>query len=50
MNPMMLVGLLPDSQRVSREAAARHALLTARRDRTPAVTTRRRALTLALQQ
>ena len=31
MHPLMLIGLLPDSRQVSREAAARHAVLTARR-------------------
>ena len=29
MNPLMLVGLMPDSRQVSRDAARRHAILTA---------------------
>ncbi len=33
MHHLMLVGLLPDSQRVSREAAERHAVLAARETR-----------------
>ena len=33
MNPLMLTGLLPDSRQVSRDAAERHATLTALRQR-----------------
>ena len=33
MHPMLLIGLLPDSEQVSREAAQRHAILTARSER-----------------
>lgn len=49
MHPMMLVGLLPDSRRVSREAAERHAILAARPQHVPAVKPRLRALRLVLQ-
>jgi len=31
MHPLMLVGLLPDSRQVGRDAARRHAILTARK-------------------
>ena len=31
MHPLMFVGLLPDSRQVSRDAAERHAILTARK-------------------
>lgn len=33
MNPLMFEGLLPDSRQVSRDAAERHAILTARKKR-----------------
>ncbi|MET0781136.1 MAG: hypothetical protein ABWZ16_06430 [Microbacterium sp.] len=49
MHPLMLFGLLPDSRRVSREAAERHAILAARHSRIPAVKPRIRALRLVLQ-
>ena len=49
MNLLMLAGLLPDSRRVSREAAERHAILAARLNRTPAAKPRLRGLRLVLQ-
>jgi hypothetical protein len=49
MNPLMLVGLLPDSRRVSREAAERHAILAARQNRVRTAKPRFRALRLAPQ-
>ena len=49
MNPLMLVGLLPDSRRVSREAAERHAILAARESRVRPVKPRRRAWRPLLQ-
>ena len=49
MNPLMLTGLLPDSRRVSREAAERSAILSAREKRVRVVTRRSRAWRLALQ-
>jgi hypothetical protein len=33
MHPLMLVGLLPDSRQVSRDAAERHAILTTLKQR-----------------
>ena len=49
MHPLMLVGLLPDSRQVSREAAERHAILAARESRVRPAKRRFRALRLALQ-
>ena len=49
MNPLMLVGLLPDSRRVSREAAERHAILAARESWVRPVRRRSHAWRPALQ-
>ncbi len=49
MNPLMFVGLLPDSRQVSRDAAARHAILTARKKRETAPRPRFRAWRLVPQ-
>jgi len=33
MHPLIMIGLLPDSRQVSREASERHAILTALKER-----------------
>lgn len=42
MHPLMYAVILPDSRRVSREAARRHAILTAREEREDALTSTRK--------
>ena len=49
MNPLMFEGLLPDSRQVSRDAAERHAVLTARKKDDDAPRARFRVWRLALQ-
>lgn len=49
MHPLLLEGLMPDSLQVSRDAARRHAILTARAERESAPRRRFRAWRPVLQ-